>query len=117
MNSQVFRISRPYNQQRRIAKRDLGKALVIFYDVSARHDIDARTLRDGASRWPEHTAARREFCMLARAAGLNYAVIAQASGLDHTSVYWHTIDDERRRKQNRVRARAYLERSRACRAA
>lgn len=102
---------------RRIAARDYGKGLAIFYDVSARHGIDARTLRDGASRWPHITAARREFCLLARVARLSYTLIAQVLNVDHTSVYWHLLDDQRRRHQNRVRATAYRARRQLCRAA
>jgi len=92
---------RPKNVRRAKA----AKAEKILRIVSRRRNIDVKSLRTNSARFSHFVEARREFCLLADAAGIGARIIAKALWCTPHTVRYHLKPAIRQYRSDYYRAR------------
>ncbi len=86
-------------------RKTVAKARDLICEVSSRHNIDIRSMRDCRARSTHFVAARREFCILAYAAGVGSVTIAKMLECTPGTVRYHINPSLRDSKRSYYRTK------------
>jgi DNA-binding CsgD family transcriptional regulator len=86
-------------------RKTVAKANAILREVSARHGVDIPSMRSCRVRFPHFVMARREFCVLAYAAGIGSVTIAHMLECTPGTVRYHIKPSLRAHKRSYYRSK------------
>jgi DNA-binding CsgD family transcriptional regulator len=86
-------------------RKTVAKATNILREVSTRHGVDIRSMRSCNVRFQHFVRARREFCVLAYAAGVGSVTIAKMLECTPGTVRYHINPSLRDSKRSYYRTK------------
>jgi DNA-binding CsgD family transcriptional regulator len=86
-------------------RKTVARARSLLQEVSTRHQVDIKSMRDCSARFQHFVRARREFCILAYAEGIGSVTIAKMLECTPGTVRYHIKPSLRAHKRSYYQGR------------